>query len=504
MSPLIAVRKWPLLARLATSAIKVAGQLSLAGLVLFATPVMGAEYTFELPDLELRELKASSPYFNRRFGRVTVESRVAADFLDEFRGALRDTFFASGVFDGEGERRLSVRVVINELTKTGDGFPISYRAGLTYELYDKDEKVGAWQIGSYATSTNFAGSTRDGHALTLALQRNIRGFFLNLKSSFDRKEAADAKLALDRLQGEYKSDSINVSALAGYLVMGGASVVKAAGSAADTALKVAGSVAAGVDNGNRDFSPTGPTSLTHLHNQAMANIQAMQAEKTQPRYTSPPTTSSSSTSNNRSRPEPAAQRSSSANNETSRRGITPATQNDTKVSAAKESSLKTTAGDATQVGTKTSDASRSAARSTRTGTISATVYATLWHSRHNKKNFEIIEENLIPVDWTWIDALPDNREIPRELPLEMKQKAADNIRAAYRSYVESNYPLCSKSGSNPEDCWTKIQVWPYISRAVDEAKSVVEAKAEIEHRVSMSNNPQRSTGFRYKTSVTSR
>lgn len=206
--------------------------------LLLAGCAWAGDYSFDLPDAELKELKASSPYFNRRFGRITVESQVRTDALDEFRGALRDAFFASDAFDGEGEGRLSVQVKVLELTRIGDNFPLSYRARIRYELYDKADKVGAWEIGSYGTSTNFTGNTREGHALTLALQRNIRGFFLTLKSELDPREAAQARAALDRLQGEHQSDQMNASALAGYLVMGGATVVKAVGSAAEATLQV--------------------------------------------------------------------------------------------------------------------------------------------------------------------------------------------------------------------------------------------------------------------------
>lgn len=191
---------------------------------------------FDISPSESNQFKASRPYFIQRLGRVTVEADTQYPFLDDFRHALRNNLFESGAFNNEAENKLKLNATFLQVSQSIDGFQISYALKINYNLLDGDKVIGSWIVTTQATSTSLRGDRRADYALGTATQRNIRSFLLSLKYSYDPAGSEVARQALIDLGGESNSDAMNISSLAGYLILGTATAVKTTASVAGTVL----------------------------------------------------------------------------------------------------------------------------------------------------------------------------------------------------------------------------------------------------------------------------
>lgn len=189
---------------------------------------------YELSSSELKQLKASSAYFKRNLGRVSVENFND----DEFRHFLKNELTACGAFSEVAEEKLRVRATAIDISddSNGDsdvpalsGRSRTYHAKFKYELLDGENVVASWVIKTHGTS-NSVTADRNMEAYLSAIKRNVRSFILTLKATYDPVGAEDARNALVALG----SESDNTRSIVGSLFLGGVAVARTTAAAVDS------------------------------------------------------------------------------------------------------------------------------------------------------------------------------------------------------------------------------------------------------------------------------
>lgn len=132
------------------------------------------------------------------------------------------------------------------------------------------------------------------------------------------------------------------------------------------------------------------------------------------------------------------------------------------------------------------DGGQARTNAARQGTLYFKVFAYLNHSRNGNGKY-LVEENLIPVAWTWPNPIDSDRT------WHIASEARPKVMEVFRAHMESRYPPCTGKAT-PDGCWG-LQLHSEYGTSPEDVYS------KVEQRLRNISQVERQNEFTYQTQV---